>query len=1019
MILQRRPGRGLSIMGALLLSSALAAPAFAEIEEVVVTAQKKSEDIQRVPIAVSAFSGQDLAAHQIEQFKDLQFQIPSVTFTNGNFGGANFQIRGIGSAAVAISGDAGVATNVNQFYLAAPPLTNATYYDVAQIQVLRGPQSTLWGRNATGGAIDIETAKPDLDNFGADLEGTFGNYDAQEVRAMANMPIIDGQLAARVALFWENRDGTVDNLFNKFYGKTPGVADSVDSRNDYSFRGSMRWEPTSNTTVDFMVQTAHEDDSRVRGQVQLCHRDPSGILGCLPDSLRAQALNGNATLGVVLDSNVTLGDPLALFDVTGPGACTNPADPATCGEGAGAKVPNSLRAVSTDFTPTNHNNDTLAIMHWNNRWTDWLSSDATLGVDRNSYESRESYFNSAGDAFSQYSPTCLQLFLVSSGADNTCTPIPGLDRLTAAQLIFGSIAPQNFSTFFGPNLGRLQESGVGNNGIIGGNVRSVSDRLETDDASIGASRNWSAEWRFQTNFTGPLNFLLAGYHLEQTADAKYLVMSNALDYFGIIYAGGNGQDGTVLGPTFYENNSKKYSLTSNAVFAEGYYDAIPDELKFTAGARYTSDDKGYVSRQTLLETTMNTYGACPVNLGPTCTAFMPIGTTDWNTFLNNNNFDADAHGTAALFFPDPNPGIQNFVAQRGTFDAWTGRALVNWTPKTDFTDQTTVYLSYSRGYRSGGFNPPSFTHSFAQTFQPETIDALELGTKNTLFGDLQANLTGWYYDYKGYQISEIVDRTSVNLNVNSKLYGVEGEFFWAATDQLQFNMNFGYTHSALDNTQLVDTRDPTAGMPNVTLVKDSTNGANCVITNDPGFPSAEAIGLVLAPPTPTPGVFASGYSPHNAPYCAMNDAVFQALVASGLPPSLQGHYHLFAGIPKNLTGNQMPLTPPWTVSIGAQYTMPLSNDYNLVARVDYYWKDTMWARIWEDGADKIKPWGIMNAQIQLNAPDNLWYGRFWVQNVFDDDNITGEYVTDPTSALFTNAFVTQPRTYGITLGMHI
>src|SRR5262249_53174535 len=147
------------------------------------------------------------------------------------------------------------------------------------------------------------------------------------------------------------------------------------------------------------------------------------------------------------------------------------------------------------------------VMHWNNRWTDWLSSDATVGVDRNSYESRESYFNSAGDAFSQYSPTCLQLFLVSGGTDVSCTPIPGLDRLTAAQLIFGSVAPQNFSTFFAPNLGRLQESGVGNNGIIGGNVRTVSDRLETDDASIGANRNWSAEWRFSTNFTGPLNFL--------------------------------------------------------------------------------------------------------------------------------------------------------------------------------------------------------------------------------------------------------------------------------------------------------------------------------------------------------------------------------------------------------------------------------------------------------------------------------------------------------------------------------
>ncbi|HWB97901.1 MAG TPA: Plug domain-containing protein, partial [Bryobacteraceae bacterium] len=83
------------MVGALLLSSALAAPAFAQIEEVVVTAQKKSEDVQAVPIAVSAFSGADLEAHQIQGFSDLQFAIPSVTFTHGNFGPSNFTIRGI------------------------------------------------------------------------------------------------------------------------------------------------------------------------------------------------------------------------------------------------------------------------------------------------------------------------------------------------------------------------------------------------------------------------------------------------------------------------------------------------------------------------------------------------------------------------------------------------------------------------------------------------------------------------------------------------------------------------------------------------------------------------------------------------------------------------------------------------------------------------------------------------------------------------------------------------------------
>src|ERR1700759_5089269 len=111
-----------AFISALLVSTAFTAPAFAQIETVVVTAERKAEDIQTVPAAVSAFGTKDLAAHQITQFKDLQFAIPNVTVSNGNFGGANFQIRGIGSAAVATSGDAGVSINMNEIYQNAADL---------------------------------------------------------------------------------------------------------------------------------------------------------------------------------------------------------------------------------------------------------------------------------------------------------------------------------------------------------------------------------------------------------------------------------------------------------------------------------------------------------------------------------------------------------------------------------------------------------------------------------------------------------------------------------------------------------------------------------------------------------------------------------------------------------------------------------------------------------------------------------------------------------------------------------
>ncbi len=94
--------RPLTLASALLLSSAIAAPAFAQIEEVVVTAQKKSEDAQTVPIAMSALSDRDLKEHQVAQFQDLQFSTPNVSYTKGNFTGSDFQIRGIGITAVGL-----------------------------------------------------------------------------------------------------------------------------------------------------------------------------------------------------------------------------------------------------------------------------------------------------------------------------------------------------------------------------------------------------------------------------------------------------------------------------------------------------------------------------------------------------------------------------------------------------------------------------------------------------------------------------------------------------------------------------------------------------------------------------------------------------------------------------------------------------------------------------------------------------------------------------------------------------
>src|SRR4029077_18811686 len=195
-------GRSLLLLNATLLASALAVPAVAQIEEVIVTAQKRAEDIQTVPISITAYSAQDLAAHQIEQVKDLQFSTPSVTYSKGNFTGSDFSIRGIGESVVSGDAEAGVATDINDVYLLDPLLAESTFYDLQRVEILRGPQSTLYGRGATGGVVNEITEPADLTSAYGDIYASYGNYDAVEIRGDFNAPIVNDQLALRLSGDW-------------------------------------------------------------------------------------------------------------------------------------------------------------------------------------------------------------------------------------------------------------------------------------------------------------------------------------------------------------------------------------------------------------------------------------------------------------------------------------------------------------------------------------------------------------------------------------------------------------------------------------------------------------------------------------------------------------------------------------------------------------------------------------------------------------------------------------------------
>ncbi|HYG26838.1 MAG TPA: TonB-dependent receptor, partial [Caulobacteraceae bacterium] len=244
----------------------------AEVEELIVTAQKKEEAIQDVPIAISAFTQRSLDAQKIEGGFDLLKAIPNVTFSKSNFSGYNFSIRGIGTKAVSATTDPAVAVSFNNTTLIVNRLFEQEYYDVERVEVLRGPQGTLFGRNATSGVINVISARPRLGEFEGDAELELGNYNARRLRGMVNLPLGE-TVAIRLAGAMTQRDGYGTNLAASDPNVLNDVREDVDGRDLWSTRLTVGWEPTAAIRVNAMWERFSEDDNRVRTSKQLCHHD--------------------------------------------------------------------------------------------------------------------------------------------------------------------------------------------------------------------------------------------------------------------------------------------------------------------------------------------------------------------------------------------------------------------------------------------------------------------------------------------------------------------------------------------------------------------------------------------------------------------------------------------------------------------------------------------------------------------------------------------------------------------------
>jgi len=303
-----------------------------------------------------------------------------------------------------------------------------------------------------------------------------------------------------------------------------------------------------------------------------------------------------------------------------------------------------------------------------------------------------------------------------------------------------------------------------------------------------------------------------------------------------------------------------------------------------------------------------------------------------------------------------------------------------------FTDDTLLYGNIARGYKGGGINPPQSEGlaSVSNTFDPEFINAIEVGSKSTLFGGAGIlNLAAFYYDYEGYQISSIVNRTSVNENVDATVQGFEAEFYYQVTENFRVDSTLGLLNTELaDQAPLLDTYDQTGGDPNYVVVKDAATTQNCVAL------LSEVNALLASPAAAAAAGICSG-----------------AAVPFGVNPLI--------GIPVDVSGNSLPLAPEVTVSIGAEYVFDINESWDMSVRGDFYHRGEVFTRIFNREADRLDSFKNANAAIQFTNDELDMELELFVKNLLEDDQQTSQYLTDASSGLFTNTFLLEPRQFGI------
>lgn len=264
-------------MGASVAVTAVAMPAMAQdaptaadrgraaIEEIVVTAQRRVEKLQNVPIAATVLNSADLAERGVTDLQTLQYAAAGLSISPPGNGETFVNIRGVGSFQTGPTASAGVAYYVDGVFIPVQRFSGDNIFDIASIEVLRGPQGTLVGENSTGGALLIKSAQPRLDETAGHIDVILGNYARRRVEAALNLPI-SSTLAARASALVESRNSYTTNLGSGNGAIRPNSSEQPGNYNSTNVRLQLAWHPSDDfdATLRFDAFRTNDDGPAIK-----------------------------------------------------------------------------------------------------------------------------------------------------------------------------------------------------------------------------------------------------------------------------------------------------------------------------------------------------------------------------------------------------------------------------------------------------------------------------------------------------------------------------------------------------------------------------------------------------------------------------------------------------------------------------------------------------------------------------------------------------------------------------------